>query len=154
MILLIVCRPDAPMKTFVRVFVEGTPKPQAQVITSTRYGGKRRIVRTKAVRDWMEAIREKLAAINISRMEGPLHVKLSFFLCKPKYLPKKPTPKHPYVDWPVGRKHDLDNLAKVVLDACTGILWNDDGQIVELELSKGWALDNPEGVEIEVTELE
>ena len=27
---------------------------------------------------------------------------------------------------------DVDNLAKAVLDACNGLLWADDGQVVEL----------------------
>ena len=29
-------------------------------------------------------------------------------------------------------KKDIDNMAKVVLDACTGIVWQDDKQVVEL----------------------
>lgn len=34
------------------------------------------------------------------------------------------------------RKHDIDNFSKLWLDAGTGILWKDDGQIVELVLRK------------------
>lgn len=34
------------------------------------------------------------------------------------------------------RRADLDNLAKLVLDAGNGVLWRDDSQIVELELVK------------------
>lgn len=30
------------------------------------------------------------------------------------------------------RRCDLDNLAKLVLDACTGIVWADDAQVAEL----------------------
>jgi len=33
-------------------------------------------------------------------------------------------------------KPDLDNLAKLVLDAANGILWDDDSQIIKLHLSK------------------
>ena len=44
--------------------------------------------------------------------------------------------------WPDRRKHDLDNI-KALLDACTGILWEDDGQIVELHLSKGYDKERP-----------
>ena len=31
---------------------------------------------------------------------------------------------------------DVDNLAKGILDACTGILWRDDSQIVDLHIVK------------------
>jgi Holliday junction resolvase RusA-like endonuclease len=34
------------------------------------------------------------------------------------------------------RRCDLDNLAKLVMDAGIGVLWDDDSQIVELELAK------------------
>jgi Holliday junction resolvase RusA-like endonuclease len=33
-------------------------------------------------------------------------------------------------------KPDLDNLAKIVLDALNGILWADDCQVVKLEITK------------------
>lgn len=31
---------------------------------------------------------------------------------------------------------DVDNLAKGILDACNGVLWKDDSQIVELHIEK------------------
>jgi len=34
------------------------------------------------------------------------------------------------------RNHDIDNYNKLILDAGTGILWKDDGQIVELVIRK------------------
>jgi Holliday junction resolvase RusA-like endonuclease len=34
------------------------------------------------------------------------------------------------------RRRDLDNLSKAVLDACNGILWGDDCQIVSLTITK------------------
>lgn len=37
--------------------------------------------------------------------------------------------------WPDRRKHDVDNI-KVLLDALTGIVWEDDGQIVDLHITK------------------
>lgn len=53
--------------------------------------------------------------------------------------------------WPTHRNHDIDNI-KSLLDACTGIVWVDDGQIVELHLSKGYDKENPR-VEMEYEEL-
>ena len=38
---------------------------------------------------------------------------------------------------PTNKKYgDIDNLTKAVLDACNGILWKDDSQIVELDTRK------------------
>jgi Holliday junction resolvase RusA-like endonuclease len=37
--------------------------------------------------------------------------------------------------WPDRRKHDADNI-KVLLDALTGIVWEDDGQISDLHIVK------------------
>lgn len=35
-----------------------------------------------------------------------------------------------------GKKPDVDNLAKVVLDSLNGIAWHDDAQVVNLEVIK------------------
>lgn len=36
-------------------------------------------------------------------------------------------------------KPDLDNVAKAVLDACNGIVYRDDAQVVRLTVEKGYA---------------
>ena len=46
------------------------------------------------------------------------------------------------------RKSDIDNFNKLVLDALTGIVWNDDSQIEELRLLKRYDKARPR---IEVT---
>lgn len=53
--------------------------------------------------------------------------------------------------WPTRRNHDLDNI-KSLLDACTGILWEDDGQVVDLHVHKEFSKENPR-VEIECNEV-
>lgn len=50
--------------------------------------------------------------------------------------------------WSDLRRHDLDNI-KGLLDAFTGILYEDDSQISYLELSKHYDKKNPR-VEIEI----
>lgn len=44
--------------------------------------------------------------------------------------------------WPTKRQHDVDNI-KALIDACTGILWEDDAQISDLRLRKGYDKANP-----------
>jgi len=40
-------------------------------------------------------------------------------------------------------RRDIDNFNKIILDSCTGILWEDDSQIVELTLRKLFSKENP-----------
>lgn len=51
--------------------------------------------------------------------------------------------------WPDRRTHDIDNI-KALLDALTGIVWEDDGQIVELHTTKAVDKERPR-VEMTVT---
>ncbi len=50
------------------------------------------------------------------------------------------------------RVHDIDNYNKLLLDACTGILWIDDGQIQKLTVEKFYDKENPR-IEMEITEI-
>jgi Holliday junction resolvase RusA-like endonuclease len=45
-------------------------------------------------------------------------------------------------------KPDADNVAKVVADACNGVVWVDDAQVVELSVSKRYS--STPGVMVEV----
>lgn len=53
--------------------------------------------------------------------------------------------------WPDRRNRDIDNV-KALLDALTGILWLDDGQITDLHLMKGVDRNHPR-VEMKVWPL-
>lgn len=54
--------------------------------------------------------------------------------------------------WPTRRNHDVDNI-KALLDSCTGILWEDDGQVVDLHVTKTYSPVNPR-VEMELIEVD
>lgn len=63
-------------------------------------------------------------------IEGPIACELAFFFASPK----RPKCK----SYPLG-KVDLDNVCKALLDACNGILWKDDSQIVTIYAIKRFA---------------
>lgn len=44
--------------------------------------------------------------------------------------------------WGDRRKHDIDNI-KALLDALTGVVWEDDGQIIDLNIHKRFDKENP-----------
>lgn len=56
---------------------------------------------------------------------------------KPKQMP--PGPDEAYY---AKKRHDIDQLQKIVLDALTGIAFLDDGQVCEIRCSK-FRGDNP-----------
>lgn len=72
-------------------------------------------------------------------LHGPLRVVVQFWFARPE--------TH-YIDgferradaptWYL-RKTDLDNLAKLVLDAMSGIIYADDHQVVSLDISKRYS---------------
>ena len=41
------------------------------------------------------------------------------------------------------RKHDVDNYNKLILDALSGLVYEDDKQIIELTVRKGYDKKNP-----------
>ena len=61
---------------------------------------------------------------------GPVHVALEFTRPLPKSYPKK---RNGEADT---AKPDVDNLAKSVLDALSGVAWRDDSQVTVLKAEK------------------
>lgn len=80
------------------------------------------------------AAREAVAAKGWTSMSEPVAVTLSFFLERPTRTRHK--------DFPMG-KPDADNLGKQVLDACNGVIWDDDARVVNLSIDKRWARGDP-----------
>lgn len=62
----------------------------------------------------------------------PCYVFINFLIKKPK----KPSKNYP-------SKCDLDNYAKAMLDACNGILYEDDSQVCSLVLNKSFSDGDP-----------
>ena len=103
--------------------------------------GRPRVVRTKAGHsmtytpdktvDAEERIRWHLRFLGAKSYpeKTPLTVSLTFRVAKPKSAKKNAQP--------VSRP-DLDQYVKLVLDACNGILWHDDSQVVEIVARKDY----------------
>lgn len=61
--------------------------------------------------------------------EGPVTVRMMFLRPSPTSTPKKPC-KSNWWPWAWWRKPDWENLIKPIQDACKGIVWHDDAQVV------------------------
>lgn len=103
----------------------------------------------KSTRDYERAIVE--AYLNASQrprepFSGPIAV--SIMTCR--QLPKS-TPKSVYSE-PDTHKPDIDNIAKIVLDALNGVAWVDDSQVVYLQVNKLNRTRSPERLAVTINE--
>lgn len=121
--------------------VPGTPIAQG----SKRHVGNGVMVESaKGLKDWRHAItkatRDELDDRPGLRIDGPVSVRLHFYVTRPKshHVANDPTrplkataPALPTV------KPDIDKTTRAVLDALTdAALWNDDAQVCHLEVWK------------------
>jgi len=91
-------------------------------------------------------------------LAGPVGVRMGFHLRAPKDAIRNPRGGGgPALKrrWPCGARTDLDNLAKPVLDVLTNLgWWMDDGQVVQLDVSKVYAEPNePSRIDVTVWEV-
>lgn len=113
----------------MRIQIDGNPIPDSRPRV-TRYGtyNPRHSEKTR--------LKTYLLSLGIKTLSGPLKVSLFFFMAIPKSTSKKK--RKDMIEGMVyyDRKPDLDNLVKFVFDYCTGILFDDDRQIVQLDAFK------------------
>lgn len=128
----------------VKLFVPGSPAPQG----SKRHVGRGILIESsKAVGPWRERIALAAHSHGDGPKAGPVGVSLEFVMPRPKSAPKRSTP-------PAVKRPDLDKLTRAILDALTGIAWNDDSQVVTIHATKRLAeLDETPGVTIDIQEI-
>lgn len=119
--------------------VFGRPAPQG---SKTIMRG-RLVESSKYLPAWRKALAEKAAEVQAETgfySDQPLEVSVIFTLAKPKTVKRE----HPTVP------PDVDKLARS-LDSLTGILWDDDAQIVRMNLVKQYG--EPQGAVIRIEEI-
>lgn len=124
----------------IRFAIPGVAVPKARARTVAQ-GGRVHSYTPEATKAWEQAVQW---AAKPHRPESPLTCPLAvamvFYLPKPKRCKRE----HPSV------RPDIDNYAKAILDALNGMMWVDDGQIVQLTASKSYGEPR---VEIEIQEV-
>lgn len=76
-------------------------------------------------------------------IEGPLKIDAAFYIRPPKYISskKKLREKLEAEEIFCGKKPDIDNYLKALLDSMTGIVFKDDGQVAMCKARKLYSLN-------------
>lgn len=147
-------------------FVPGHPKTQGSLRPFAlkkggRYTGKVVTPQDSKVQSWRGVVStyalQAMQRQQQRKTTAPVRVELSFFLLRPKghfgtgknsEQVKNSAPTHPVSQ----RSGDGDKLTRAVWDALTGVVWNDDSQVVSWEGHKTYGAQ--EGVSVTVQALE
>lgn len=133
----------------IRVYIEGKTVAKQRPIF-----GKGRVFTPKKTVDYERYVRDCYRSQTTEEnrfLEGPIAINLISI----RKIPKSSSAKQKEMMMnneilPV-KKPDLDNIAKSVLDALNGVAYNDDSQVVTLNLSKVYG--NEDAVMLYLTEI-
>lgn len=104
---------------------------------------------------WKEQVAKAAKEAQLEKLEGAIGLSLFFSFPRPKsHFDSKGYVKRGAPDHHLQRP-DFDNLAKAVADALTSVgAWDDDCQLVQVQINKGWALGSSRGgCAVTITEL-
>ncbi len=107
------------------VFIPGVPKPQGSMKAYVVGGHAKVTSDNKALGPWRADIAAHIRSHigpRIAIPEGPVCVAVEFVMPRRAAEPKRVTPAHT-------RKPDLDKMLRACLDALTGLVFTDDGQV-------------------------
>ncbi len=108
--------------------------------------GKHPVVYTPTkTREWENLIKLAAAGKVKGLMTGPIAIYVAFFLLRPKSLSRKVCDHV--------KRPDLDNLFKSVLDALSGVVFENDSQVVEIKAYKYYSIESRPRVSITVEEV-
>lgn len=114
--------------------VASVPVPKGSMKAFVRGGRPILTSDNKGLKGW-EAVVRAQAQAHVRQLEpGPMAISLAFALPRTKSLPKR-------FERPHLTKPDLDKLARAVLDALTGVAFQDDAQVTALTCGKRYALE-------------
>ena len=100
--------------------VPGPPRPKGR----PRLGRRGLVYTPRQTRHYEEWVAFMALQARVKCARGPVRVTLRFWFADE-------------------RRRDLDNCAKAVLDALTGLAWDDDSQVHELHTERGVDRENP-----------
>jgi crossover junction endodeoxyribonuclease RusA len=115
----------------IRFEVQGHPAPQG---SKRHVGNDRMVEQSKAVAPWRQDVKHAAQLAMVGErpyLAGPVAMSVVFALPKPASAPKRKR------TWPA-RRPDLDKLLRSTLDALTGVVFADDGQVISVHARKAY----------------
>ena len=138
---------DSP--TLVHFVIPGKPvgKGRPRVTTHGTYTPRVSVL----YENWVKTCAEK-AMDGLPILEGPINISVRIFIQIPRSWSKKKT--NQAINWKLlpATRPDIDNIVKSITDACNGLVYVDDRQIVDIQVSKRYAM-NPQVI-VNVMEIE
>jgi crossover junction endodeoxyribonuclease RusA len=127
--------------------VIGRPSPQG---SKKSIGNNRFVESSKFLPAWRKAVRvaaeEAVTASMWARVSGPVELEVMFYLDRPSSISKTQRPQPTVAP-------DLDKLVRGVGDALTGVVYDDDSQVIRCLAWKVYADTRVPGAFIRVNEL-
>ena len=127
--------------------VIGRPSPQG---SQKSIGNNRFVESSKFLPAWRKAVRvaaeEAVTASMWARVSGPVELEVMFYLDRPSSISKTQRPQPTVAP-------DLDKLVRGVGDALTGVVYDDDSQVIRCLAWKVYADTRVPGAFIRVNEL-
>jgi crossover junction endodeoxyribonuclease RusA len=127
--------------------VIGRPSPQG---SKKSIGNNRFVESSKFLPAWRKAVRvaaeEAVTASMWARVSGPVELEVMFYLDRPSSISKTQRPQPTVAP-------DLDKLVRGVGDALTGVVYDDDSQVIRCLAWKVYADTRVSGAFIRVNEL-
>lgn len=135
--------------------IGGAPVPKGRP-RFARIGGFAKAYTPKATRDYEKKVAQCVSeamALQYVREPflGALKVRIDTYFPIPKSASKRDREEMEQGIIPMLGRKDIDNIAKALLDAMNGIAYNDDGQVVDLHITKAYSV--LARVEISITEI-
>jgi len=133
----------------IALMIKGIPVPQGRPRAMIRYTREKKpyivMYDPEKSRKWKEEVKRQAIASELKSLDGALSMELTFYMPRPKSLPKK-------VEYHV-KKPDVDNLAKAVKDGMEGVFYKNDSQVCSLRVKKVYCEEHP-GVHVRIEPLE
>lgn len=136
----------------VSFFVPGEPRPQG---SKKHVGNGIMIESCKGLHNWRSDVKAfAFRSVPVDwDMTRPMFVELEFLFQRPKghFTSKGAFSKRAPIHYVVN-KNDIDKLTRAVLDSLTSVLYNDDGQVIELHAKRRYCdLGETQGAKILVS---
>lgn len=127
----------------LKIVVLGEVQSQLRPIMSTAgYGKKVTAIDPPKCRAYKKKVKGtaiKYVGKSFEPLDEPLRVDIKVYMGVTKSWTKKKKEQALSGEMMPTYKKDIDNMVKPLLDGCTGIVWKDDGCIVELSATKEYS---------------